>query len=89
MIRHARVTVGTTPTLLTGTEGDTYSGARLHVRNISGTVSAFLGGSDVTATTGYELPVGGVLDVTLDAGETLYAVVAVGTVRIDVLRAGV
>lgn len=89
MIANARVTVGTTPTLLTTTETDTMAGSRLLVRNSSATASVFLGGSGVTTANGYEVPSGASVSLVLDSGDALYAVVGVGTIDVHVLRIGV
>jgi hypothetical protein len=89
MIRHARVSVGTTPAALSDSEDDSQAGSRLQVRNTSATDAMFLGAADVTATTGYELRPGSSLPLTLDADEALYAVAALGTVEVHVLRMGV
>jgi hypothetical protein len=89
MIGNAQVNVGVAPTLLTTAETDTQAGSRLHVRNGSATAAVFLGGSGVTTDTGYELPAGAAVALTLDSGDALYAVTAVGTVEVHVLRIGV
>jgi hypothetical protein len=89
VIRHARVSVGTTPAALTSTQDNSQVGSRLQVRNTSATDAVSLGASDVTAATGYELRPGSSLLLTLDADEALYAVAALGTVEVHVLRMGV
>jgi hypothetical protein len=89
MIRHARVSVGVAPTLLTAPESDMQAGSRLLLRNTSATASVFLGAADVTAVDGYELPAGTSLSLTLDSRDSLHAVTAVGDVPIHVLRVGV
>jgi hypothetical protein len=89
VIGHGRVTVGTSATKLTTADSGRQSGSRLHVRNPSATVSVFLGGSAVTAGTGYELPPGASVAITLDADEEVFAAVAVGTLDVHVLRGGV
>lgn len=88
-VQGARVTVGTTPTLLSGTPTDNSAGSRLTVRNPSGTTAVALGGSTVTAAAGYELPAGAVVQFTLGDGESLFGVVTVGTVDVHVVRTGV
>lgn len=88
-VQGARVTVGTAPTLLSGTPGDSVSGSRVTVRNASGTTAVDLGGPAVAAGAGYELAAGGVASFALDAGEGLYAVVGLGDAPVHVLRTGV
>lgn len=70
-----RVTVAATATALSdGTPG------RVIVSVPTGaTASVILGGSDVTATTGFELVAGATLTVYVDSGEVLYGIVATGT----------
>ncbi len=87
-VNQDQVVVGTTPTLLSGAPGDAVSGSRIQVRNSSGTTSVFLGGPSVTTANGYELPAGASVAITLNEGESLHAVVVVGTVTVHALRAG-
>jgi heptaprenylglyceryl phosphate synthase len=54
-----------------------------------GTASIFLGGSDVTTANGYEVAVGEAVSFVLTGSDSLYAVAASGTQRVDVLRTGV
>jgi hypothetical protein len=84
-IAAARVTVTTSATALDAPDPGSGSYDVL-VRN-RGTASVDLGGSDVTTGAGFELAAGDVL--TFQGNEILYAVAASGTVRVDVLRAGV
>jgi hypothetical protein len=89
VIRHERITVGTNPTLLTGSDTGSQAGSRLLIRNNSATASVFLGDSSVTSDTGWEFVLGDTLMLTLDPEEELYAVAAIGTVVVAVLRIGV
>lgn len=79
-----RVTVADTATEIIEADID---GASYAVSNRDAD-SVFLGGDDVTDTTGYELGAGESLGVRLDQGDVLYGVTASGTARVDVLRVG-
>ena len=85
----ARVSVGTTPTLLSGSPGDSTSGSRITVRNPSATVAVDLGDSTVATGAGYELAAGAVATFTLDPEDPLYGVVVAATQSVHVLRTGV
>lgn len=89
-INQARVSVGTSATLLDNfTETDSVRGTALVVQNL-GTASVYLGNASVTTSTyGYELKANSSLSVTLQPEETLYGVVASGTVTVSVLAQGV
>lgn len=80
----SQVTVATTVTELI--RGSGTAGSDVVVRNTSGGASVFVGGPTVTTATGFEIPAGASVGLTLDAGEALYAIVTTGTVRCDVLR---
>lgn len=60
------------------------SRAEVRLKNTGAAVVA-VGGSDVTATTGFEIAAGGEESFNLDAGETLYGIVASGTLVVEVL----
>jgi hypothetical protein len=65
-------------------DGD--DGANALVRNTDATDSVFVGGSGVTAATGYELLPGAGVTVTLgNRADDLYGITASGTARVDVL----
>lgn len=76
----AQVSVGTTATVLvTGIKGS----AELTIKN-AGAASVFLGGSGVTTTTGLDLASGATVGLTVH--ESLYGIVATGTVTVHVLH---
>lgn len=78
-----RVTVGTTATLIAQ---NTHSISRAEVRlKNSGSAIVNVGGSDVTTANGYEIAIGAIESFNLDAGETLYGVVAAATQVVEVL----
>lgn len=88
------VTVTTAATALTGTDADNslYPGRSILVKN-PGSVTVYLGGSDVTADTvaatgGYPLAPGESLPFDSPAGEVLYGIVAASTSTVNVLRRG-
>jgi hypothetical protein len=85
----SRVTVGTTATLLSVGTGATYasSGRSVGVRN-PGPSTVMLGGTTVTASTGYELRSGESMTIDIGSGEGLYGIVATGTQTVDVLLQG-
>ncbi len=85
-ITAAKTTVGATPTLLHSAVGSSglYHQA-LHVTNTDGLAAVFLGGPDVTSTTGFPLDAGKTLTMPLTAGEQLYAITAAGTVAVGTL----
>ena len=89
-IAHARVSVATTATKLTGTTTDTRAGQTTLVQNPSAAAaSVFLGAAEVTtASYGHELVPGSSLSIDLATGEDLYGVVASGTITVNVLRGG-
>lgn len=86
----AQVTVSTTAVALNAAETDVVGGTVLYVKNTDATNGAALGGSAVTAGTGYRLPAGiTVGPLELPAGEQLYAIrSAAADVVLDVLRLG-
>lgn len=84
------VSVGTSAVRLDSAPTDTLAGVRVIVI-AQGTGTLVLGGTAaVTAAAGCRLPVvaGTVLSIDLDRGETLFGIVASGTVSVDVLTAG-
>jgi len=81
-VKAAQVTVDTSADKLA--ESD-IGGQQVIVRNAVG-AAVFLGGTNaVTAGTGFELPVGGMIDIILGQHEELWAICATST-RVDVLR---
>lgn len=84
----ARVAAAATPTIIADATRDR-DGVTVVVQNPSGGSSVFLGGSTVSTTAyGHELAAGSTITVTLKRDETLYGVVATGTVTVNVLRLG-
>lgn len=94
-IGHQNVSVGTTATLLNGVETDSIRGQSLLIQNQSTTASVFIGASNVTTSAyGFELKASTATALTaiaidLAAGESLYGIVASGTITVNVLRQGV
>jgi hypothetical protein len=80
----ARYTVTTTASLIAESPGAARSAL---IRNTSTTTSVFLGQSDVTSTTGFELKANESLAINMFKGSTLYAVTASGTADVHVMRA--
>lgn len=85
----AVVTVGTTPTLLTGSESDALLGSHIVVNNTSA-VTVYIGGSAVTIATGFPVAAG-VTTVRFELGpnEAMYGVVAAATAAVAAIRVGV
>lgn len=85
MANAARVTIGTTATFITSgrNAGDTDTDILINHR---GTNPVYIGGPEVTTTTGYQLDTTEVLGIQLAAGEPLYGIVAAGTEVIHYLR---
>lgn len=88
-LAHERVSVGATATQISsdyaGKDGQT-----VLIQNPSASVVVYLGGDGVT-TASYGYSLGAVSDMSIDLqdGEKLYAVVASGTLTVNVLRQGV
>lgn len=81
-VRAKAFSIGTTPTRIV--QGP----ARLLMQN-RGTVPVYLGGADVTATDGFEMPAGTTLPpFGLAPGAWLYAVTAGGTSELRVMLLG-
>jgi hypothetical protein len=79
------VPVTTAATLVAS--GD-WNSARYYIRNGTGPNVFLGGGTTVAGTSGYQLGSAEALSVTLDAGESLYAVAASGTAQLQVLGTG-
>lgn len=92
-VTSAQVVVSTTAVALNPTESDTVGGVVLFLRNTHGTDAVALGGSGVTAATGFRVP-GATAGTTvgpieLPAGEQLYAIrTSTNDITVDVLRLG-
>jgi hypothetical protein len=85
-----QITVGTSATKVAD-NGFSSDQIKVILRNNDAATSVFLGGPTVAASGGsggYELKFGVSQEFSLDAGETLYAIVATGTVRVDALTSG-
>lgn len=85
-VTSAQVAVTATPVLLVGETG---SERQVYVYN-RGAASVFLGPSTVSSSNGFELSSGTEVSNPIDVppGETLYAVAASGSQRVDVLSVG-
>lgn len=85
-VQHQRITASTTATAVAATNSDAVQS--LVLRN-SGATDVVLGGTGVTATTGYTLAAGVALGrIEIAAGEQLF-VIAATTGTLEVLRLGV
>lgn len=79
-----RVTVGTTATLLASQIGHIRD-EQVRLKN-TGAATVFLGSSDVTTSTGFDLTAGEEpAEYTLEAGDTLYGIVVTGTCIVEVM----
>lgn len=88
-IKSAQTNVGTTAVLLAdGNEDDSREGFSFVLVN-RGTVSVFLGPSNVTTATGLEVGVGESFDAILGGSDKLYAIAPSGSQRVDVIKSGV
>ena len=84
-----RVAVATAATKLNTASTDSSAGSALLVRNRDASASVYIGASNVTTATGYELLAGESLPVDLDPGEDIYAICAASTVTCHVLEVGI
>jgi hypothetical protein len=82
-ITSGQTTVGTTPI---GINGSSSNPSRLHVHNNDNTKTLFLGGSNVSITNGLALQKLDSIELTLNAGEALYAISASGDHIVSWLR---
>jgi hypothetical protein len=87
-VRATRVNVGAAPTALTGAETDYQSGSSGLIRH-RGTNPVYLGGANVSTSTGFQLDSGEAVPLDLFSGEVVYGIVASGTERCDVLETSV
>ncbi|CAB4147144.1 hypothetical protein UFOVP519_13 [uncultured Caudovirales phage] len=79
-MKSTAITVTTSPTLLI--EADNQNRVcYLH----SGTGSVYVGGSDVTASTGIHFPNGTTMEITLPIGETIYGITSSSTHTMRIL----
>lgn len=85
----AQVTVSTTAVKLSVAEADSRTGESVAITNTDASVTVYVGGAAVTASTGFPLLAGGSLSVDLDGGEALYGVTASGSVTVGVLRTSI
>ena len=71
-----QTSVGTAATLIDGVLIDAAGGNpyRLHLHNVDNTDAVFIGGSEVTTTTGFKLDKGVILPLTVSPADRLYAV---------------
>ena len=84
-IAASRVTVAATATLIaTGFNGASW----VYVHAPSGGNTVYIGGSDVTAATGFELPKGAVHEFWLAETDKLYGIVATSTQPLMVMQTG-
>lgn len=75
--KSTRVNVGTTVTLIINPKNASSGNPwRVKVRNLSATTPIFVGGEDVTALNGLEVPAATTLDFILVEGDALYGVAA-------------
>lgn len=86
-VRSERVTVGTTPVALVGTDSDYLPGQSIAIRAPAG-ATLYVGGADVTAGNGWPLDAGTRESYDLGAGEVLFGVLASGEGSVAVLRIG-
>lgn len=85
-----RVSVATTATRLdfASVESDRVFGQSLIVRN-RGSASIFVGGPDVTSSTGFEVLAGESFSADIHTGDEVYGIVASGTVPVHIFESGV
>lgn len=81
----ARVTVGTTPTALNTA---THSLTNLALKAVDGATTMYVGGANVTSSTGWPVDGGTTGTFDLEMDEVLYAVVASGSASCAVLVGG-
>ena len=88
-LAHGIVAVGTAATLLSAATAGR-DGQTVLVQNPSGGANVFLGGTGVTtASYGYLITAGSAFAIDLQAGESLFGVVASSTQNVSVIRQGV
>lgn len=82
-ITSGQQTIGTSPQLV---DGISPNPSRLHIHNMDNTKLLFIGNGDVTITNGLALQKLDSVELTLNAGESLYAVSESGSHLISWLR---
>lgn len=88
-IAHARISVGTTATLLEQARAGDPTGELVLVQNPDAAKTVYVGGPGVTTSAyGHALGPAAVLSLPLDSGEAVYGVVATGTATVNVLIQG-
>ena len=84
-VSSSAVTVATTATVVS--TGGSSGGEAVSIYN-NGAATVYLGASGVTTADGYPLAAGEHIAVDLERGESVYGIVASGTVEVRVLEAG-
>lgn len=79
-----QITVDATPTLI-HREADSFGGCRVAVKDLSNANPVFLGGADVTSSTGYKLNKDEVAQLVLGSREELWGVTEGDTDTLHVL----
>jgi hypothetical protein len=82
----SRVSVTTSPTVLTNPVNGSLADSISAVVKNTGGASVYLGGVNVQSTDGLELAPGEIMNVDLMAGDILYGVTASGTVIVAVMK---
>jgi len=82
-ITSGQITVGTSRVQV---DGSSANPSRLHVHNNDNTADLFLGNDSVTTSNGLRLLKLDSIELTLNAGESLYAVSAAGSHAVSWLR---
>lgn len=86
----ASITVGTAATLLSTTDrAGTANGQAILVKVPAGGQVVYIGGANVTTTTGYPLAAGETLSLDIEGDDVVYGIVAATTQAVNVLRTGV
>lgn len=80
-LTQSRITVTTTPTLVLASDGDP---VQIRIHNTS-SAAIYLGGKDVTTSTGFHLEATADFDYTLMNGNSLWAVASSGSHAITVM----
>jgi hypothetical protein len=82
-VTSGHTTVGTSATII---DGVSTNPSRLHIHNADNSDDLFLGNSSVTTSTGLQLTKLDSIELTLNAGESLYAVSGIGSHAVSWLR---
>lgn len=78
-----QVTVGTTPTAIDGADRNPM---RIIIHNMDNTKALYIGTNDVSTTTGLEVDKHGMIEITLNPNETIYAITDIGTVQMSYFK---